>query len=297
MFRTYWKALAVFVACSQTLLSQQLIQYKLKVNDTYKIMQVADQDIVQKIQGVKHNMKSHIEGDFHFKVKQVTDSSYIILFKFDRFKMSSTSSLYGSIADIDTSVSAKDNIESQIFSALTSKTLTMEMLKNGKIKYVTGTDALLDAMVSKAGVDNEFSKAVLKESMKKEFGSESLANSFEQMTYVYSVKPVKVGTTWSNEFKGDMSSKNKWQLNKLTDNIDISGTGKVSFISSDESNHMDLSGEQNTSLKADKNSGFVKDMQVKSVMNGKTKLKYANNVEVPTSITTITTYKSTRYVQ
>ena len=122
----------------------------------------------------------------------------------------------------------------KIFAQLVNVDLTMKMYKNGKIKSIEGSDKLISNMVNAVGDLDDFTKEVMKESMKGEFSNESLAMSFEQMTYIYPNKTVKTGDSWENDFEGDLSSKNTWTLESINkDDIIITGKSIVNFVTND----------------------------------------------------------------
>ena len=169
----------------------------------------------------------------------------------------------------------------------------MTMYKNGKVKEIKGAEAIIDKMVGILPNLDELSKAQIKASMASDFSSESLANSFEQMTYIYpSDNNVAVGDTWTNGFKGELSSENIWTLNEVTDsNANIQGEGDVTFITEDDSISMNLKGTMTSEIMTDLETGFIKNMSVESVAKGNSELKQMSGTEIPTTVTTITSYK------
>jgi len=90
--------------------AQKLLQYNLKVNDTIFINQSATQDIIQDMNGSKHEMKNILEAKYIFIVKEVSDTTYTIDFAFKVFKMNTTSNLYGNILSIDYAKKWKNHI-------------------------------------------------------------------------------------------------------------------------------------------------------------------------------------------
>ena len=167
----------------------------------------------------------------------------------------------------------------------------MEMLKTGEIKKITGTEAMINKMISDAGITDEFTKELMVEAMKKEFGSESLSRSFEQMTYFYPTKKVIVGDPWTNKYTGDLIAENNWTLKDWSKNIELSAKSNVSLIAEEDSHIMTLKGTQDTSIIANKKTGFAQLITVTSNTEGVTVMKQMSNVEIPTKITSKTTFK------
>ena len=278
---------------------QTKLAYNLTIGDHFKVQQVAHQDIVQEMNGQKHEMTNQIEGDFTFIIEGVNDSLYTIKFRFDRFKMLSKSNLAGELMSINTNDTvADDDIEGKIFAQLVETDLSMEMYKNGKIKSVDGSDALIDKMVNAVGDLDDFTKEIMREAMRGEFSNESLAKSFEQMTYIYPSKKTKIGDSWTNNFEGDLSANNTWTLDSIKNNdIMISGTSTITFKNKDEDVEMDLAGDMSSQITTSMETGFVKSMSSKSFASGVSVMHKMNGVKLPTSITTNITYKIEKHVQ
>lgn len=293
-------ALLIAALISLTVVEAQTkLEYKLNVGDIFKVQQLAEQDILQDMSGSKHEMKNLIEGDYTFTVETVSDSLYGIKFRFDRFKMTSTSNLLGEIISVDTSKEvADDDIQGKIFSQLVSTDLMMYMYKNGKVKVVEGTEQLIENMVNSAGDFDDFTKELMKESVKGEFGDENLSNSFEQMTYIYPSNTVKNGDTWMNKFEGELSSDNVWTLDDQKEGQAlISGESTVVFNSSDESIEMKLTGVMTCEIQASIQSGFISTMTSSSTCTGNSIMTNMNGTQVPTTITSNVTYKIIKNVQ
>lgn len=293
--------LAVYIATANIVSAQTNLSYNLKVGDHFVVKQVANQDIVQDMNGQKHEMTNLLEGDFTFIVEHVSDSLYELKFKFDRFKIVSTSNLVGEIISVNTNDAIKDDdIEANIFSQLFNVNSAMSMYKNGNIKSIEGSNKLISSMVNAVGdVDvDEFTKEVMKESMKSEFSNESLAMSFEQMTYIYPNTTVTIGDTWENNFKGELSSKNTWTLDNITnDEIIITGESTVNFLNDDADVEMNLKGDMTSNVIKSKETGFVKTMTTISTVKGNSIIHKMNDLKVPTTIISNITYKTEKHVQ
>ncbi|WP_299334428.1 DUF6263 family protein [uncultured Psychroserpens sp.] len=289
----------VFVASTCHLDAQTNLTYNLNVGDRFKVYQVANQDIVQEMNGTKHEMTNALEGDFTFTVQSVNDSIYNIKFKFDRFKMLSTSNLAGELFNINTNDSIADNdIQGKIFSQLVTCDLYMEMYKNGKIKSIKGSQKLIDKMISASGDFDSFTKELMKESMKKEFSNESLAMSFEQMTYIYPSEAVSNGDSWKNRFKGDLSADNLWTLENIANNeVTINGESSIIFATKDDDIEMNLKGDMTSKVVTSFDTGFVKTMTTYSTAKGNSIMHNMNDLDVPTTITSNITYKIEKDVQ
>lgn len=288
-----WKVVVLCLLIYNTVLSQQTIQYNLNVKDTFKVLQVVNQSIIQEIDNNKHTVQNRIESEYKFTIKKVTDSSYYIQCSFTHFKLKSTSNIYGELMNINTdSIPKEETMDSKLFSGLTKANLVIELLKTGEIKSLSGADALIEVMIVNANIEEEFTKAVIREAMSKEFGNEKLASSIEQMTFFYPTKKVKVGEVWSNEYFGQLSAINNWKLNATTPSISISGESDISFTSKEESNTMKLTGKQTSTIICNNKTGFMKTMTIDSKASGNLIVNQKDEIKIPTTIITKTSYKT-----
>ncbi|WP_204345985.1 DUF6263 family protein [Psychroserpens algicola] len=292
--------LVTFLATTNLAIAQSHLAYHLKVGDKFKVFQVAEQDIVQNMNASEHNIKNLIEGDYTFTVEHVNDSLYGIKFRYDRFKMVMTSNMIGEIMSINTNDSiADDDIEGKIFSKIIASDLHMEMYKNGKIKSIKGSEILIDNMINAAGDFDDFTKELMKESMRKEFSNESLAMSFEQMTYIYPSKDSKASdTTWTNKFEGKLTSENTWTLVSTSDKaIAISGESEIALNTTDSDVDMHLKGHMTSKISVSPTTGFAQQISTTSTAEGHSVMHNMNSLEVPTSITSNINYKIEKHVQ
>jgi hypothetical protein len=104
--------ITIIIACIATtslINAQTSFAYKLKIGDHFKVSKFDNQDIAQDMNGQKHEMNNRLEGEFTFIVEEITDSLFGLKFKFDRFKMVSTSNLIGEILSINTNNSIADD--------------------------------------------------------------------------------------------------------------------------------------------------------------------------------------------
>jgi uncharacterized protein YkvS len=290
--------LAVFLFTTNIIIAQTNLVYNLKIGDTFKVYQVAEQDIVQTMNESEHTIKNVIEGDYTFVVDGVNDSLYDITFRYNRFKMMMTSDKAGELMSIHTNDSvAEDDIEGKIFSKIVDSDLFMKMYKNGKIKSITGSEVLINNMINAAGDFDDFTKELMKESMKKEFSNESLAMSFEQMTYIYPSSTSNISNTWTNKFEGKLSAENTWTLvNQTEEAITIGGESTV-LLHTDDEIEMNLSGQMISKITVSPETGFLTQMQTNSTVKGHSIMHNMNDLEVPTTVTSNINYKIEKHVQ
>ena len=282
----------IIVCTSLTALSQTQLGYNLKVGDKFSIVQKADQLITQDMYGQSHEMTNVIEGEYNMEVLRLTDNGYIIGFSFERFKMEANSNLIGLIMDVDTNLeAAEDDMQSQIFKGLIGVQMEMEMLKTGKIVEITGTDELIDAMISGSGIEDGYVKDQMTDAMAAEFGGGTLAASFEQFTYIYPETKVRIGDTWENVFDGDLEADNTWTYaSKENKQNTITGASTIAMNSSSDGMTMQLTGTQDTKVVCDAKTGFMVSFSSESLGEGDSVMDAMGDTKIPTKIVTKTTY-------
>lgn len=284
----------IFLLCFTPfqLLSQEKLSYNLKKDDFFKIKQDAEQLIIQEMDGAKHELTNDLEAIFSFKVVGETESKYIIELAFEDFGMKTTSNLQGELINVKASEPIAGDIMSEMFSGLIGYKMEMTMQKDGKIVEVNGGNELIENMVLKANITDDFTKNLMKKSLEKEFSSDGLAKSFEQMTFFYPTDAVGVGDSWKNEFTGKLQAKNDWKLESLSsDEAKIIGDATIAMETSENGTTMSLTGTQQTSITTDTETGFIKTINSESLAKGVSKVANLGDVEIPTSIKSTITYE------
>ncbi len=276
----------------QGILAQEKLQYNLNKGEVFLVKQVAKQTIVQEIEGATHEILNDISGVMEFKVVEKHSDSYAIDISFEDLVMTMTSSIQGVLMDIHAKEVDSTNIQSRIFNSLLNVPIHIELAHNGDIMEVHGGDSLVVKMTEASGLTDAFSLNMMKASLKKEFGSEALSNSYEQMTYIYPNKSIRVGDTWENTYEGKLTAKNVWKLDTLTtQNAVISGMATILMEIEEPTTTMRLDGTQDTSVTTDLTSGFILKMKVEGVSKGYSTITQLGDQKIPTTISSTVTYE------
>lgn len=266
--------------------------YTLQEKDTFLIKQTGNQEMVMEIEASKQIITNDTEALFLMEVNSFDGEVYTIDFEFKDFAIKSSSNIQGILMDVRASQPVEGDMMSTIFSGLLGPRLQIQLRTTGKILAVTGTDALIDKMMATVGELDEFTTNLMKKSLEKEFSSESLAQSFEQMTYFYGEAPVSIGDTWNSEFSGKINAKNEWKLEKADDTmVSISGTANITMKTNEAALNMDLQGNQETLIQASKVTGIVQKMMVSGSGKGISTMAQAKGVEIPTTLKQTITYE------
>ena len=271
--------------------AQKILQYDLKVNDIFNVEQQAAQHITQDINGVDQIIDNNLKSSMQFKVVKVERDLITLEMTFKHMKMTMSSPSLGELLNADTSNKDDEDLTSKMFKGTLNIPVTMLMEKTGKIKSISGGDKLVASMFKSAGITDEVAIEANRSQFEKQFGSDALSNSFEQMTYFLPAKSVKEGDSWENVYQGDLQAKNKWTLDKYNnDTYTISGNANSTMSNIDENVMMVLNGTQNTTIQANSKTLLFKEITVEGVYMGDTQVT-AGDLTIPTKITSTITYK------
>ena len=283
--------LLVFIFCS-SVWGQSVLKYNLNTGDTFRVKQSAEQIITQELEGASHVLTNTLDGILEFTVKGAYDDSYRVALKFKDLNLLMTSSIQGEVMNVRAKKVTEEDMQSKIFNSLLEQPVEMVLSKTGAILEVIGGDSLVNRMANASGLEDDFSKNMMKKSLEEEFGSEALSNSYEQMTFIYSENKVMVGDTWKNTYTGKLNTQNTWTLNAIEEeNTIISGNATIAMNFKELTTTMNLNGTQNTELTANHKNGFIKLMKVVSEATGVSTMTQLEDQEIPTTITSTITYE------
>ncbi len=282
----------LFFIFSSLLMGQTLLQYDLKVGDTFVVQQKAEQVITQELNGAAHVITNLLDGIIEFKVTEVKENNYLISLNFQDLNMNMKSSIQGDLMNVRAKEVNDDDVQSKIFNSLLNNQVELTFDKTGNILKVIGGDSLITKMANASGIEDDFTKNMMKESLKKDFGSEALSNSYKQMTYFYSSNEIEIGDTWQNNYEGKLIAQNTWTLENLSDSeIKINGLAQVNITTNEPSISMDLKGEQTTKINASRTTGFINTMYVEGEFKGGSVMPQMGETEIPTTIKSTITYE------
>jgi len=284
--------LFLYILCSSALLAQTVLKYDLKEGDVFTVKQNAEQLIVQDVDGATHELTNTLNGILEFKVLKEKEESYQVALTFKDLNLKVTSSIQGELMNVKAKEVSEGDMQSQIFNSLLDTPVELTLSKTGDILEVIGGDSLVAKMANASGIEDEFSKNLMKKSLEKEFGSEALSKNYKQMTFIYTAEEVTIGDTWQNEYTGKLNAKNTWSLIEITDTEAlIRGKAEVSMNVTEAATTMALTGTQETEIKTDRASGFISVMTVKGESKGISKMTQMSDQDIPTTIKSTITYQ------
>lgn len=284
--------LFIFVAFRSAVFSQALLEYRLREGDVFTFEQQAEQRVTQTLDETTQVLTNRISGILQYRVLKVREKGYLLEFLFKDLVFRIEDGQGGILLDVHASEPQIGDVQSRIFNALLNVPVQMEIDRKGKILQVSGGDSLVSQVIQKSGVPEGFARTVMRKSLEQEYGSEALARSYEQMTFLYPGTPVQVGDQWRNAFGGKLQAQNLWRLDSLTtDRASISGKAEVTMAVEEPAMTMQLAGKQESTLWTDRHSGFVLEMRVTNQARGTSTLSQTGTLEVPTEVTSNVVYR------
>ena len=281
-----------FFLIALTLHAQNTLKYNLEEGTVFKVKQQANQLITQKLEGANHEMTNDLTGLYDFKVIGVDENGFDLILTFQDFALKSNSSIQGVLMDVKASVLKEGDVMSEMFHSLIGHELAMRMNTNGSVVSVEGGDELISKMIAAANIEDEFTTNIMRKSLSKEFSSDGLAKSFEQMTFFYPDSDVAIGDTWENTYDGKLSANNTFTLEKIdNDTASITGTAAIVMNTEESGTIMSLSGSQESAIQANSLTGFIQKIMISSLAEGSTKMSQMGNVDIPTTIKSTITYE------
>lgn len=285
-------ALWLFAVCFPAVLTgQETLRYRLEKGDLFTVEQQAEQQITQKIDQAEHRVTNRITALLQFRVVGKRDSSYLLDFEFKDLVFSIYSNIQGELLNIRARELDESDVQSRLFNSLLDSPIRMELSTQGEILGVKGGDSLVSRMLASTGLEEGFTKSLMKKSLEQEYGSQALASSYEQMTFFYANRPVQAGDRWKNSFEGKLEASNTWTLDSLlSDRAVISGESAIRMKTEESGTSMVLEGTQQTHIRTNRKSGFISQMTVESTADGSSTMVQTGALEIPTHISTRISY-------
>ena len=265
--------------------AQEKLGYSLQKGDVFTVEQQSEQNVFQDVGETGHQLTNRVTAVLEFQVREVKDSTYVLVMRFRDLFFRIESSSQGQLLDVRAREPGRTDLRSRLFRNLMDVPVTMELTRSGEVLSVTGGDGLVDGMLDGTGLMAGAERTALKESLLADYSSEALAASFEQLTYFYPDRAVRSGSQWTNRHEGKLQAANTWKLDTVAGgSASISGQATILLREHPESPGSALQGKQNMLVKTEAGSGFLLKMVVSGDASGQTPLGAPGTDPVPTRV-------------
>lgn len=285
------KLFTILVATTITFASCNNKEIELKLNlekgKTYTQTTNAEMSIKQTINGMPVDMSTTINGSITHEVKDIQNSVYNIILKYNDLKMGMKTP-FGSM-EMDSKDKNPNNIMAQFLSNFIGQPIYLKLNNIGKIEEISGVDSIYSKIFSvfKNKIPEvEITKIV--NQLKQNFGEESLKYNLELYYSIYPKNKVKKNDTWTS--KVVLNSSMKMIVNSTYTLTEISRDyvvikGKSDMVSDKNEtfnlNRMqiiyDMKGTMDSEYKLDLKTGWIIDGTIKQNLKGEALTKSIEN--------------------
>jgi hypothetical protein len=264
------------------------LELKLKKDSTYYLTMNVKMDIDQFIQGTHQMVKTTITGKTAYKVVAIQDTLYTmdVTYKNLAMDMDVAGKTLSFNSEGDTT-----NFLNKAMGSMVGNPFNIVMSKRGRIIEVKNIDNLFSGLFKAFPHANEQQTTQLLAQLKQSFGEKTIKGNLQETFVVFPQKTVGVGGTWSNstfiESAGfSTHTKTSYTLSNITnDAYEITGTATVmpdkepAFKSTNKffMRLTDVDGNNSTSLKIDKKTGWVSNSHITKHIKANVELKQAIN--------------------
>lgn len=280
-----------FLLGASLIQGQTRLQYKLQPGSRFEVWQEGTQELLQQFPEGKQEIRNEMRGHMILSVIEANQDAYLLEARFLDLELLIESDVHGVLLQVDTKDQADDQAgESVLFREIIDVPFKVRMARNGNILGVSGGDALIDRLLSSSEPEDPFTEALMRSTLEKDFGSQALIEGFRQLTFFYPDHTVSVGDQWKNSYTGKIQAENQWTLSSLEREAAVIkgfSTVRMSIPAEDSGKQYLLKGKQETKIVTYRNSGFAREMQIKTRAEGKTTFE---DKQIPTIITATTKY-------
>ena len=175
---------------------------------------------------------------------------------------------------------------SLIFNQMTNQKFNFELSSLGRVHEVEGINEMFNQLIQQNEDLSQLDKMQLEAQIQQTYGAESFTANLESIFAIYPEKKVKVGDTWTtySSFQNDYPAQveTTYTLVEMDDEfVYLDGKGTIATIEGEEamevngmSFNFDLNGENTSTLKLNRNTGWVESATI--TQNATGKMSFAN---------------------
>lgn len=256
------------------------LRLRLEAGKSYGVRMIADQTITQTLAGQTQTMTQSVGMAYTYDVQSVEPDGTM------RIKVTYDWVLYKQDGPMGTFSYDSANPPATVpqaalgYAALVGRGFTVQIKPNGEIADIQGVDELLAGMLDALGVPPGSERDELEASLRSQFGSESLKDSFEKAALFYPDKPVAVGDSWSKKISVEtgmpMVLDTTWTLKARKNGVATVET-RSDVQTNPEAEPLEvagmtityqLSGEQSGTMELDEKTGWLMSATLKQDLAG-----------------------------
>ncbi len=288
MIKTYHLILSLilFTSCFA---QKTDLSLNLKKDEVYKQRMNSTATVNQEVNGQQMKMVVSLQGSMSYKVLTVLPTDYILDVQYDDLAM--TMEMPQGKMEFRSDKNDPNDVFSTVLSKMIGQSIEIKMTNKGKILEVNKVDALFNKVFEDLSHISEEKLAPLRAQIEKAYGEAAFKGSIEMVTAIFPDKPMNIGDTW--EVKTNLESgiagvmtteyvftESNSDYMLITGNSHIKTADKDAYI---EANGMptkyDLKGTMLSTIKVDKETGWILEAKTDQTMQGKVHIK--ENPQLP----------------
>jgi len=265
------------------------LSLNLKKGNTYYILGTSNTAITQTINGQENNTNLGLSYKMAFKVISVIDSVYNMEVSYQTLNMKIK--VADKTIELDSRKSDKQNITSAAIAAMMNKPFNIVMTKSGKIRSIANVEKMISGTLENFPQVDAAKKGQIKSQLLQTFGESTLKGNLEMETAIFPEREVVKNNKWT--VNTTLESTGKENVHTIYQLMDINGSfyqiHGMGTIVTDRSakpgqiNGMPvkyyISGTSVSDIKADKITGWVREVKLKRIMKGNVEIM--DNPKVP----------------
>ncbi len=269
------------------------LEIQLKTGEVYQQKTYSKMNIEQDMSGQKIAMVMIIKGHMSYLVQSLDQSIYHMEVEYDSLNMSMD--LPQGKIEFGTDNNSSENVFSKIMLQMINKPFQVRMNNKGKILEIKNIEVLFDDAFKEFPEIPEAQVVQIKKQLMDAYGEKAFKGSIEMISAIFPDSPVVIGDSWVNQTKleSGMAAEMSTTYTFKEDNSDyylIHGDSKIETIDKDayiESNGMsmryDLQGVMDSTIKIDKDTGWIIEALIDQNIQGDAHIK--ENDQIPNGMT------------
>jgi hypothetical protein len=269
--------------CNGQVNKKYTLAFDLTKGATYKQHCLMEMNIDQEIMGQKIHILTKMDIKMHYDVISIQNDLYDMQLLYDRIKMDMDAGGMSMSFDSNTTetVATASNM-GPLFKAIIGIPVSFQFDKLGKIKSITGTEKIQEAMLEAVDSNmNEQAKQQIVGTIGPRFSKESISALFEQIGSYFPDKQVGIGDSWNvnttvNNNGISLLSKITMTLKQIDGNVAVLNAagnietqegGSVQKVQGMEAK-VEVKGEQSGTVKIDMKTGWPVSVEISQKING-----------------------------
>lgn len=282
--RTLTSILCALIFLSSVSGQKTKLSLNLDQGESYKQISHSKVTINQDVYGMKMDIVLDMDASMTFLVKAASEEGYDMEVTYDWMKMKME--LPQTSMDFSSEKNDENDLFSSILGEMKGQTLNMKMNRLGRVTEIEDVEGKWDAIIDSFDQFPEQEREQVKSQLMNSYGGKAISGSIESYTAIFpDKKKLKKGDEWTIETNTDagmpFSASNTYTLESIEADLVILSCESV-VKSSDPDKYIetsgmmmkyDLAGASTSTLKVDKESGWIREAKIEQTIKGTSRIQ------------------------